>query len=1080
MTYTFLQYFALQRILLPQGLLGWIGWLGAFFVAALIALRYSQARVWTRREWLQLLAVVIAVPVVVFIFTLRLPADGALPIPDLGTPAFGPILAPLVALPWLATLLIFGARPAVGLAAFTGLLMASWDTRSAFSVAEHALIAALFIFLINQRYRTTVFAWLRRPFVAALALSLAYPFLYIATSFLWVSANPLVSLDFALSRVVWATAAFAAPLLVAGLVLQALRLRWPALVPALEAAQPSPGERSLEGRLLFSLAPVVLLAFVALGALTWWNAGQSAEQLLSDRISNNLEIAADSVPFLLETGQNLVLQLADDARLADPSPDQAASILQSHLSGVPYFEQLTLLDTGGNNIVGVPLNDYQALSPVQDELNAVSLAIQGVALQIVSVPSSSNSESAQLLFIVAIRNSNDQVRSVLVARTTLATNPFAQPVTQSLQSIDALGAQGLLIDANGRIVMAPVAAAILQPYNGEVSTTPASFDGVSADGSRLVVRYQPVPGSNWAAAARWPAQLSQQLALDLALPIFGVLFLLALAAYALMRVSLRSVTRSLQDLATETQRIAAGDLKAPLSVKGADEVGQLGSAFESMRRAVLNRTEETQRLLALSQGLSSSLEVRSHIDPILAAALASGATVARLVFSSENGGSAVGFGKGEGNEKYESLDPQVIALTRAQERVLLSNPARARLKVDRGTLLPESVAAFALMDRHEHLGALWLAYDQPQTFAADSVRYLETLASQAAAAATNARLYVTARLSQQRLEGVLMADAQAILLMDSKQNLVFANIEAARILNLKAELPLPQPVQAAIANKAVLALLRAVTSKPQAAEIEIDKALYNTLVTPIWAGPELIGFSCTLQDVTRAKAVESARLEFLGTVGHDLQDPLELIRGYLSMLSMMGELNDQQNSYVQKIERSVESISRLAASLLATERLDGGEGGLQLESFALKDLLASVIDEIAPRARQKKVQLITEQAEGSEKLLVADRTLLRSALYNLLDNAVKFSPRAGKVLLSATYAADKVTLAIKDSGGGIAPVDLPRLFDRPAGLQKAATGLAIVRSIVERHKGKAWAESELGAGSTFYLQIPVQQPKSPR
>jgi signal transduction histidine kinase len=207
---------------------------------------------------------------------------------------------------------------------------------------------------------------------------------------------------------------------------------------------------------------------------------------------------------------------------------------------------------------------------------------------------------------------------------------------------------------------------------------------------------------------------------------------------------------------------------------------------------------------------------------------------------------------------------------------------------------------------------------------------------------------------------------------------------------------------------------------------------------------------------------------------------LELIRGYLSMLSMMGELNDQQNSYVQKIERSVESISRLAASLLATERLDGGEGGLQLESFALKDLLANVIDEIAPRARQKKVQLITEQAEGSEKLLVADRTLLRSALYNLLDNAVKFSPRAGKVLISATYAADKVTLAIKDSGGGIAPVDLPRLFDRPAGLQKAATGLAIVRSIVERHKGKAWAESELGAGSTFYLQIPVQQVKNAR
>jgi signal transduction histidine kinase len=320
-----------------------------------------------------------------------------------------------------------------------------------------------------------------------------------------------------------------------------------------------------------------------------------------------------------------------------------------------------------------------------------------------------------------------------------------------------------------------------------------------------------------------------------------------------------------------------------------------------------------------------------------------------------------------------------------------------------------------------------------------------------------------------------MVDEQPIVLMDSKLNVVFANIEAARVLNLKAD-QLPQSVEHAISSRSMQAVLRSAGTKPQAAEIEIDKASYSALVSPIWNGPELIGFSCTLQDVTRAKAVESARLEFLGTVGHDLQDPLELIRGYLSMLSMLGELNEQQSSYVHKIERSVENISRLAASLLATERLEEA-GGLQLESFALKDLLAGVIEEIAPRARQKRVQIIVEAAEGAEKLLTADRTLLRSAFYNLLDNAVKFSPRAGKVHIAASYGADKLTVAIRDAGAGIAPMDLPRLFDKPKGVHQASTGLAIVRSIVERHKGKAWAESELGAGSTFYIQVPLNQAK---
>jgi signal transduction histidine kinase len=204
-----------------------------------------------------------------------------------------------------------------------------------------------------------------------------------------------------------------------------------------------------------------------------------------------------------------------------------------------------------------------------------------------------------------------------------------------------------------------------------------------------------------------------------------------------------------------------------------------------------------------------------------------------------------------------------------------------------------------------------------------------------------------------------------------------------------------------------------------------------------------------------------------------LQDPLELIRGYLSMLTMLGELNDQQSAYVQKIERSVDSMTRLAASLLAADRLDGG-GGLQLESFALSELLRAVVEEAAPQARQKKVELLIEPAEGAEKIVQADRTLLQRALYNLVDNAIKFSPRGQAVRISAAYSPDAVVAAVSDKGAGIAPLDLPGLFERPAA-QAPTSGLPIVASIVERHKGKAWAESELGLGSTFYLQIPLVQ-----
>ncbi len=1072
MTYTLLQLFPAQSILLPTGVLGWLVWLALIAATVFISWRAGGPKnIWGRREWLRLALLVVLTPVSILIFTLRLPAGSALPIPDLGAPAMGPLLALFGALPWMVALVWFGSISAVALAGFSGLFLALWDTRSPFTPIEFALLAALFAFFLNQRYRTDLFTWLRQPIWASLFLAVFYPLLYITTSFFWVSASTLASLDFALSRVLWTSMAVGAPLLTSAALLQAARIRWPALAPATEAQQPTPSERSLEARFLFTLGPVVLLAFLAMGALAWWGAGRTAEQLFSDRVGNNLEIAADSVPFVLETGQNLILQLAGDARLADAPAADASALLQNHLNEVPYFEQLTLLDTGGNSVAGIPVADYLSLRPSAEELNAVALAIQGVSLQIVSAPApNADSTSAQLLFIAAVRNSNNQVRSILIGRTTINSNPFAQPVVQSLQGIDDLGAQGLLIDSEGRIVMAHLATAVLQPYNGHHSDTAFTYDDVSPDGSRLQVRYQPVLGSSWGVVARWPARLSQQLALNIALPILAVLLLLATLAYALFRLTLRSVTGSLQGLATEAQRIASGDLKAPLSVKGADEIGRLGAAFETMRGKLSTRVEDTQRLLALSQGLSSSLEVRSHIEPILDAALASGASVARLVFASENSGAAVGFGKGEGNEKYEALDSQVLALTRGQQRVLLNNPARARLKLEKGTPAPQSLAAFALNDQKEQLGALWLAYSEPQNFAIESVRYLETLASQAAAAATNARHYVNAKLGQQRLEAVLMVDPAPILLTDPKQNLVFVNSEAARILALKNDLSPSTPVQLALKNKQVLALLAKAGSKPQSAEVQVDGNTYSAVVSPIWANAELIGFACTLRDVTQAKQAAVARADFLGTFGHDLRDPLELTRGYLSMLTMVGELNQQQSGYVQKIEQNIENISRMASNLLGADRLEI-RGGLELEIFAVRDILKDVIAEMEPRARQKKVDLLLAPAPPSTAALQADRTLLHRAFYNLLGNAIKFSPRGQAVEIGYKFDGDSVTVSVKDTGTGIAPLDLPRLFESG----EKATGLAIVRSILERHKGRVWVESELGAGSVFYCQIPLKQ-----
>jgi signal transduction histidine kinase len=140
------------------------------------------------------------------------------------------------------------------------------------------------------------------------------------------------------------------------------------------------------------------------------------------------------------------------------------------------------------------------------------------------------------------------------------------------------------------------------------------------------------------------------------------------------------------------------------------------------------------------------------------------------------------------------------------------------------------------------------------------------------------------------------------------------------------------------------------------------------------------------------------------------------------------------------------------------------------------------------QAAQKKISLGLEIAKDLPNIIEADQALLQQAVYNLVENAVKYTPEGGTVTIHLQCTESTLTFAIQDSGIGIPKSDLPRLFEkfyrgtnREALAQRGTgLGLAIVKSIAERHGGKVWVESELGKGSTFYLLVPLVQPKEPQ
>jgi signal transduction histidine kinase len=208
------------------------------------------------------------------------------------------------------------------------------------------------------------------------------------------------------------------------------------------------------------------------------------------------------------------------------------------------------------------------------------------------------------------------------------------------------------------------------------------------------------------------------------------------------------------------------------------------------------------------------------------------------------------------------------------------------------------------------------------------------------------------------------------------------------------------------------------------------------------------------------------------------------MRGYATMLEMVGELNEQQSGYVRKILNSVDGMTQLVTSLLDLGRIDAGID-LQPEMVPVQDVVERVIGGLQLQASQKQVIISSDISPHAIPLVEADYALLQQALHNLVENAVIYTEPRGKVTVKVEPDKDQMVFSICDSGIGIAPVDLPRIFEKfYRGGQKEAKkrqgtglGLAIVKSIAERHKGRVWVESQLGKGSTFHMAIPFRQHK---
>lgn len=1080
----------------PSSITGWIGW---FVLLSLVLYMlyhwraYNQAL--TRSKRLTFIAMLVLVPLTSLILPgLQFPETQAIPVPGLPLESEEPVVMLLSAVPWMVSGLLFGPSSAAGLAAISGLLMAAWGNHNPYLPLELAFLACIFSALVNQRFQTWTFRIIRHPLIASLLSYLFYPILALYSFTLLVPGTLENRLDFAITKLESASLAMGLSLLIGGLFTEVIYFFYPTLRKQEKVLYPSPAQRSLETRFMYTIGPISLILVAILMITNWFVIDSAAKSMLFGRMANAAEMTAQSVPLFRSVGESLIRRFAEDERLYTEDPEIVRTILAEDIRTIPFFKDLIVLDSQNQPIAYVSPDEAQTLEFSSEERQVIDLALEGFGgTQSLVISSSESASAAQLSYIATYIDDNDQIKGVLIGRSDLSNNPYAPPMLVSLNSLDDIGGEGILLDQEGKMLYHTDTNRVMEIYTGKVAEGPAFFDDTAYDGTRqLVYFYSDKYTEPWSVIITVPAQQVQQYALRIIGPLLIMLVALILIGFLLIKFGLRFVTVSLHSLTTEANRMSEGTLDIPLDINGEDEAGQLGRAFEKMRANLKDRLDELNQLLSISRGVASSLDIEDSLMPALEAALATGASSTRVVLESsvlldigEGSHSPLSYGAGPASELYHYLDEQILTLSKRQSRILLTNLSRVRiLNFSPGFPRPYSVMAIAL--RHENMfyGTFWVGYDQPHRFTNEEQRYLDTLAGLAALAVANAHLFQSAEVGRQRLDAIVASTPDPVLVTDYQNQLLLANPAAVHAFGNGIDAGRGHLIDDVISDDTLVRLLRSSKEKLQSAEITLpDEHIYLATSSSVVLEGKRLGRVCVLRDVTEFKKLDALKSEFVSTVSHDLRSPLTLIRGYATMLQMVGELNDQQSGYARKIITSVENMSRLVNNLLDLGRIEAGIT-LQLENVNIQDVLDKVVSGLQLQAAQKLIQLDLEIPDQADLVIEADQALLQQALYNLVENAIKYTEADGTVNVNLHSHEDRIIFEVRDSGIGIAPADQPRIFEKffragRRGLQQdkgTGLGLTIVKSIAERHGGRVWLESQLGKGSVFFLEIPRNQP----
>ena len=334
-----------------------------------------------------------------------------------------------------------------------------------------------------------------------------------------------------------------------------------------------------------------------------------------------------------------------------------------------------------------------------------------------------------------------------------------------------------------------------------------------------------------------------------------------------------------------------------------------------------------------------------------------------------------------------------------------------------------------------------------------------------------------------RMEAILASMIEGVLVVNEQGRLQLVNEAARRILKLDQS-SLGHSYLEAVRHPGIVEHISRALQGEDTDGLELSVTRDTTRVLVARVAPVITagrGAVLVMHDITELRKADLVRRDFVANVSHELRTPLTAIKGYAEALIDDPDDAEARERFLDIIHRHAERMERLVSDLLRLARLDAGQETAELVPCDVRGLLTGIANDFEAVATQKQQTVDVVVAPAAQRL-ITDSAKLHDIARNLIENAVNYTPEGGSIDVRADVREGRFQLTVSDTGHGIAPDDLGRVFERFYRVDKSRTrpggtglGLSIVKHLVQVLEGEVTASNQDGGGALFTVTLPVRE-----